>query len=121
MQVIAIGFFNCNYMYNFDIFGNNRISLKAKEVYVGINTIDWAKRRVQTLIGRNITLKVNKGRNKFVTYNGTITNAYPSIFTVSACENDESKIVSYSYSDILTKTVRFYPLQSEKDNSAKTS
>lgn len=75
---------------------------------MSINTIDWAKRRVQTLIGHNITLKVNKGRNRYITFNGKITNAYPAIFTVSTVENDEQKVVSYSYNDVLTKTVRFY-------------
>lgn len=87
---------------------------------MSINTIDWAKRRVQTLIGHNITLKVNKGRNRYITFNGRITNAYPAIFTVSTIENDKQKVVSYSYNDVLTKTVRFYSPAPEATNTENT-
>lgn len=72
-----------------------------------MNNLDWAKKRVQTLAGRNIILKVNKGRNKFITFNGMIESVYPSVFTVKT--EDDTQIKSYSYSDVLTKTVRFFP------------
>lgn len=79
------------------------------------NGIENAKKRVSLLAGRNILIKVNKGRNKFIQFDGVIENVYPSIFTIKASIDDEDKIMSYSYNDILTKVVRFYPSESEKN------
>lgn len=79
------------------------------------NGIENAKKRVILLAGRNILIKVNKGRNKFIQFDGVIENVYPSIFTIKASIDDEDKIMSYSYNDILTKVVRFYPSESEKN------
>lgn len=73
------------------------------------NSIDMAKRHIQNLVGKNIMFKVNKGRNKYVTYNGKINNAFPSIFTIEAQDEEEVKTLSYSYNDVLTKVIRFYP------------
>lgn len=83
-----------------------------------MNNLDWAKKRVQTLAGRNIILKVNKGRNKFITFNGMIESVYPSVFTVKT--EDDTQVKSYSYSDVLTKTVRFFPNLNESVNNDDT-
>lgn len=80
--------------------------------------IEVAKSRVKLLAGQNIVFKVNKGRNKFVRFNGSIENIYPSIFTVNAVIDDEIKLLSYSYNDVLTKAVRFFPNEEEKNFKA---
>lgn len=84
-----------------------------------MNNLDWAKKRVQTLAGRNIILKVNKGRNKFITFNGMIESVYPSVFTVKT--DDDTQVKSYSYSDVLTKTVRFFPDLNESENNSDST
>lgn len=68
--------------------------------------LDAAKRRVGLLAGRDIVLVVNRGRNKIEKLYGHIDEVHDSIFTV---KEKEGKISSFSYSDVLTKSVRFFP------------
>lgn len=64
------------------------------------------RQNVQEHIGSRVTLKADKGRKKIVVNEGIIENAYPSVFTiVIEGEFEQSRRVSYSYSDILTSTV----------------
>ena len=44
-----------------------------------INSVKSAIKRVK---GETVKVKVNLGRNKFVTYEGTLTSVYPSLFTI---------------------------------------
>lgn len=71
--------------------------------------LELAKKRVNLLKGKEIFIKVNKGRNKYVSFGGHIESVYPSIFTVK-CE-DGAALQSFSYNDILTKNILFYPPQ----------
>lgn len=61
--------------------------------------------RVRLLLGRHIQIKVNKGRNKFINFNGRITNAYVGIFTILG---DDSTTYSFSYNDVVAGNVKFY-------------
>ena len=45
-------------------------------------SIDYIKRAVAQLKGKELSFVVNKGRNKFVTFNGKVVDAYDSIFTI---------------------------------------
>lgn len=57
-------------------------------------------------IGRKVLLKADKGRKRIITNEGVIINAFPNIFTVKVNnEYDVERMVSYTYSDILTSTV----------------
>jgi len=61
---------------------------------------------IQKIIGSTVKLETNKGRQKSVINRGTITNVYPSIFTVQLNEGpDTSRKISFSYTDVLTNTV----------------
>ena len=61
---------------------------------------------IQKIIGSKVKLETNKGRQKSVVSRGTVTNVYPSIFTVQLCEGpDTSRNLSFSYTDVLTNTV----------------
>lgn len=80
------------------------------------NSLEQAKQHVRTLVGKNIMFKVNKGRNKYAVYSGKINNVYPSIFTIEAANEDETKTMSYSYNDVLTKVIRFYSPNKETEN-----
>ncbi len=62
---------------------------------------------VEENIGKKVQLSADKGRKKIVTRVGYIENAFPNIFTVRVSnEYDESLTLSYTYSDILTSTVK---------------
>lgn len=61
---------------------------------------------VEMNIGRKVLLKADKGRKRIITNEGVIINAFPNIFTVKVNnEYDVERMVSYTYSDILTSTV----------------
>ena len=72
-----------------------------------VKTIASIKRSIEDHIGEKVTLKANGGRKKILINNGVIESAHPSIFVVRL-DNDLTREVSYSYSDVLTKTVQLY-------------
>jgi uncharacterized protein Veg len=57
-------------------------------------------------IGSKVKLESGRGKQKPLVAEGVIDNVYPSIFTVLLYEGATPKRkVSYSYTDVLTKTV----------------
>lgn len=69
------------------------------------NVLATIKRDIESHVGDKVTLKANGGRRKVFVNKGTIERAYPSIFVIRL-ENDAQRTVTYSYSDVLTKTVQ---------------
>lgn len=70
------------------------------------NLID-VKNMISEMKGKNISLKVNKGRNKIVSLTATIDQVYPSMFIISpTCQVDLDR-KSYSYNDVLCGDVVF--------------
>ena len=63
-----------------------------------------AKKRIRLLYGMRIKIRVNHGRNRIAEYAGKISAIYPAVFTFEA----EKATFSFSYSDVVTGTVRFY-------------
>ena len=59
------------------------------------------------LKGENVKMKVNKGRNRFEKYVGTVKGVYPSVFTVDVIKPKYIGMISYSYSDVLCGDVAF--------------
>ena len=45
--------------------------------------ISSVKKAIEKCLNEDVNVKVNLGRNKFVSYKGKITNVYPALFTVS--------------------------------------
>lgn len=54
-------------------------------------------------VGQKIIVKVSLGRSRTFAKEATIEKAYPNIFVVRYEENNRN--VTYSYTDILTRTV----------------
>ena len=72
--------------------------------YKSVNEI---RSEVEKNVGKKVTLKADKGRKRIVTKKGIILDAFPSVFTIKVNnEYDTEWTVSYSYSDVLTSTVR---------------
>ena len=61
------------------------------------------KEDIGGMIGQKIIVKGSLGRNKSFEKEATIEKSYPNIFVVKYEEN--SRNVTYSYTDVLTKTV----------------
>ena len=70
-----------------------------------INVLADIKRDIENHVGEKVILKANGGRRKVFVNNGVIEKTYPSIFVIRL-ENDAHRTVTYSYSDVLTKTVQ---------------
>lgn len=68
------------------------------------------RQSVQQHIGRKVKISANKGRHKFIVTEGIIKETYPNLFLVEIISRKEksvnSKTVSFSYQDVITKDVR---------------
>lgn len=67
-------------------------------------TILEVKNKLNDYIGESVTIKYNLGRNKSEKYDAIITELFDYIFLV----NNNGMIKSFSYSDIITKTIKIY-------------
>lgn len=63
-------------------------------------TLDSAKSYVESLVGRKVDVKVNRGRNKIKRYKGVVSEAHPNVFVVKL-DNDLFDRISCTYTDIL--------------------
>lgn len=71
------------------------------------HTLEGIRKSIEKHLGKKIILKANKGRKKIVVKEGILENAYPNVFVVRIDGNyDTTTRVSYSYSDVLTSTVK---------------
>jgi uncharacterized protein Veg len=74
---------------------------------IGKDDIFQVKREIDNYVGSKVRIRANKGRKKIVIKEGVIQSTYPWNFIIRL--NDESqkatRVVSYSYTDILTHTV----------------
>ncbi|MDE7300622.1 MAG: Veg family protein [Clostridia bacterium] len=64
-------------------------------------TISSIKSNIQSLYKKSVTVKLNLGRNKFVTFPAILSGIYPSIFTVEPNDKNFLGKTAYSYSEIL--------------------
>lgn len=70
------------------------------------NTLLKIRKDIEAHIGSNVRLRANKGRKKIVVREGVLEAAYPNLFVVNIeNEFESSRKVSYTYTDVLTKTV----------------
>ncbi len=90
-------------LHNFVNFGKNIYMIKVN------TTINSIKDAVKVLNGKDVTVKLNLGRNKFVTFPAIINGVYPSLFTVSPFDKNFLGKTAYSYSEILCGRVKIAP------------
>ena len=67
------------------------------------NDITNLKTDITDKIGQKIIVKGALGRSKFFEKEATIEKTYPNLFVVKY--DDEERNVTYSYKDVLTRTV----------------
>jgi len=76
------------------------------EVNAMPTTLATIKKDLECRIGSEIMLVAQTGRKRQTERRGVLTETYPSVFVVDLDPNENSfERVSYSYSDILTRTV----------------
>jgi len=66
---------------------------------ININDI---KKSIKSHNGKKVKITINGSRNRVEEYDAIITDAYKFIFVV---EKEDSSIKSFTYTDILTKSV----------------
>lgn len=67
------------------------------------SNINEVKKNIEDCVGQKVMLRGSLGRNKTFEKEGTLVNAYPSMFLVQTDKGMEK--ISYRYVDVLTKTV----------------
>lgn len=73
------------------------------------------KKDIETCIGERVQLIANGGRKKAFIKEGVLEKSYPSIFVVKfEDDNEASRRVTYSYTDILTKAVQLTVFKDDK-------
>lgn len=66
------------------------------------------KEYINDRIGEEVSLVTDRGKRRMKTRVGIVKNTFRNIFTVEISEGyDSSRIISFSYSDVLTKEVEF--------------
>lgn len=73
------------------------------------NTISAVRRNLEACFNKPVTVKLNLGRNKFVTFNANVSGIYPSIFTVEPTDKNFLGKTAFSYSEILCGKVFITP------------
>lgn len=81
--------------------------LTYSEVYAKMpKTLADIKKSLDSHLGERLQLKANGGRKKTVECTGVLCDTYRAIFVVELDQDDNTtKRVSYSYTDILTEAV----------------
>lgn len=72
------------------------------------NDFDKVRESVRQQCGSRVVIQLDRGRNKVDIQEGVIKEAYPSVFTILVDEQDTcpSQLLSFSYTDIITKEIR---------------
>lgn len=87
-------------LHNFCFFGYNQGMIKPNV------TIESIKQAIKECYLKPVTVKLNLGRNKYVTFPATLSGIYPSIFTVEPNDKNFLGKTAYSYSEILCGRVK---------------
>ncbi len=70
-----------------------------------VESLAETKEKIKSYLGKDLEIKVNLGRNKYVSYKGTISNVYPALFQVKPKEYFNGK-TAFSYSEYMCGLVR---------------
>lgn len=70
-------------------------------------TLASIKQQLDGKIGENLTVVAQAGRKKVTRRKGTLKETYPAIFVVDLDQDTNAfERVSYSYADLLTKSIQ---------------
>ncbi len=72
---------------------------------VGVNNLQQIRLDLESCIGKRVKLRANRGRKKIVEAEGVIENTYPKLFVVKLDDSHSIERLSYTYADVLTRTV----------------
>ncbi len=85
---------------------HTRYGIIVPEVNAMPTTLASIKKDLECRIGSEIMVVAQTGRKRQTERKGILTETYPSVFVVDLDQEENSfERVSYSYSDVLTRTV----------------
>jgi len=73
-------------------------------------TLQSVKNKIESLKGKRLRIRLNKGRNKIKYFNGAIDQTYSSVFVVKIYDDIFDKL-SCSYQDVLCGEVKFRTIE----------
>lgn len=77
--------------------------------------IEIIRRNVETCKGEHVILTSKRGRKKTVVHQGVIEAVYDNVFVLlTEKRGDTNRKITFSYTDILTKTVDFILFKNDK-------
>ena len=70
--------------------------------------ISKVRASVHQQCGNRVKIQLDRGRNKVDSQEGVIQEAYPSVFTILVDDEQDNapQLLSFSYTDIITKDIR---------------
>ena len=68
--------------------------------------LDEIKTKLNNYVGKSVLIKYNLGRNKYEEYEAKIKELYNNVFLVEPENNINKEIKSFSYNDVITKTIK---------------
>ncbi len=71
-----------------------------------VNDVNYIKQFLTPYLGKIVKIKYNLGRNKYEIYEAKIIKIYNFVFLIKLINTDVIK--SFSYVDIITKTIKIY-------------
>ena len=80
------------------------IEILERMMHMTKMTIDRVKRSLQPVVGCEIELDVNIGRNRVVNHKGELEATYRNVFVVKADDESERRL-SFNYVDLVTGNV----------------
>lgn len=78
-----------------------------------MNEIELIRRELAENLGKKVIIKANRGRKKYVTKRGVLKAAYSSLFLIDTFIGDELKTLTFTYSDVITRTVKLIILEDD--------
>lgn len=71
----------------------------------GVCDNSMIRKALSNYLGKEVMLKYNLGRNKYESYRARIKSLYNCVFLVEVLDENKS-VKSFSYADIITKTIK---------------
>lgn len=68
--------------------------------------LDEIKTKLNNYVGKSVLIKYNLSRNKYEEYEAKIKELYNNVFLVELENNINKEIKSFSYNDVITKTIK---------------
>lgn len=80
------------------------------------DVVDKIKTDLEALVGTKLKLRANMGRCKIIEREGVLEETHPNLFVINVHEKrGRRRRISYSYADVLTKTVELSDPSTEEN------